>query len=933
MARLAPSALSLAATLCLMTGSLLAAAAQPLPSAQIDHPAVPQMVTDRRLDVDDARTARLVEQVMAFSDEEIGELILPLHGFGPDPVCVQCGCQTLDFSLDSPHQFTCPDCGETITADSRPIDAELSGMNPLGETVTYQCATVDRNLVCLAGSIRQTRHIEMAAAARALGEVYHETGDEALARRAVQIMARFAQVYPHWPIVGTAKPASYLWRYEIGPEPPYEEWTVGKWTRLFMYEIPQDLVFAYDLTYAADAWDALSDDPGDALRREIEDVLLRPALNLALDVHEQMGGHITNLNPTLYQRMIHLGRVLNQPGTVHQAVAFMQDMIRMSYHFDGMEFEGAMCYHGIVTGRLGIASRMLAGYVDPEGYVDERFGFSIGRGERPLDFPIHAKAWQVWGMMRHPDGQPVHIHDTNWKPGRPNVEPDAAIPNIELNAYGHFALGGGLGDDGMQAHLHFCPRDRGPHYHRDRLSLILWGADEELLADIGYQHVGKPARYFANRETAHNMVQVLFDDPPQPPEIDEPTDLPTDPVARFKAVAENERPLIDARSDLLAYDPGTLSDGQVQLVAASSPGPEWMDIARRERGLLMVQVDERRSYLVDVFRVAGGDRHRFTLRGSADEDMRVQCALALEPVPGTLAGPDVPYGQHEPGTEPYSWFVHDLRRATVEGPWEMTWTGVDSGSAVRMFFAGDGGSEVTMAQSPSLRRARNDARKASDFMAPHLLLERPDSGDGNLFAAVYDCWPEDSAPAVQSVTWERIGEGATAAIAVRVALADGREDLIYASLDDETREVADATFAGPWAAVSYQAGQVAWAWAHGGSVRAGETEVAAQETLQLPLVEVRRVADGADANALVVDAKLAAAPPPGTWIRALLGDREVYGYEVAAVHEENGRTVIQLTGEPGFALDGDRWELLFNPFYEGDGPCRVEIEQTAFTRR
>ncbi len=152
----------------------------------------------------------------------------------------------------------------------------------------------------------------------------------------------------------------------------------------------------------------------------------------------------------------------------------------------------------------------------------------------------------------------------------------------------------------MQAHLHFCPRDRGPHYHRDRLSIILWGADEELLPDIGYQHVGKPARYFANRETAHNMVHVLFDDPPQPPQIEELTDLPTDPVLRFKAVAENERPLIDARSRLLAYDPGTVSGGRVQLVSASSPGPAWMNIARRERTLLMVQINDRRSYLVDV---------------------------------------------------------------------------------------------------------------------------------------------------------------------------------------------------------------------------------------------------------------------------------------------------------------------------------------------
>ncbi len=327
MARTPLIALSLAATLYLMTGGMLAATAQTLLSGQIEHPAVPGMVTDRRLDVDDDRTARLVEQVMAFSDEEIDELILPKHGLASDPVCV-CPARTRWARLWS--------------TSARPSTATRSASRAVFATpvITRWRLQRGRSARC---TTRPVTRLWLAARCR-------------------------------------------LWR--------------ASRRSMFMYEIPQDLVFAYDLTYDSAAWDALSVGTGDELRREVEDALMRPALALALDVHEQMGGHITNLNPTLYQRMIHLGRVLNEPDTIHQAVAFMRDMIRMSYHFDGMEYEGAMCYHGIVTGRLGIAMRMLSGYVDPEGYVDERFGFSIGRGEHPLDFPIHAKAWQVWGIHR-----------------------------------------------------------------------------------------------------------------------------------------------------------------------------------------------------------------------------------------------------------------------------------------------------------------------------------------------------------------------------------------------------------------------------------------------------------------------------------------------------------------------------------------------------
>jgi len=184
-----------------LAGSI--ALAQPLPSGQVEHPAVEHMVSDRRLDVDDARTERLVQQVMAFSDAQIDELILPKHGLQPEPECPECGHPGVEFSLDAPDRLTCPDCGAQITADSLPIDMELSGENPLGETVTYECATVERNPVCLAGAIRYARHHEMAAAARALAETYRATGDEALAERAVRIMERFAEVYPHWPIVKT----------------------------------------------------------------------------------------------------------------------------------------------------------------------------------------------------------------------------------------------------------------------------------------------------------------------------------------------------------------------------------------------------------------------------------------------------------------------------------------------------------------------------------------------------------------------------------------------------------------------------------------------------------------------------------------------------------------------------------------------------------
>ena len=53
----------------------------------------------------------------------------------------------------------------------------------------------------------------------------------------------------------------------------------------------------------------------------------------------------------------------------------------------------------------------------------------------------------------------------------------------------------------------------------------------------------------------------------------------------------------------------------------------------------------------------------------------------------------------------------------------------------------------------------------------------------------------------------------------------------------------------------------------------------------------------------------------GQWVRALLGDDPAYGYEVTGVRAEGERTVIEIAGEPGLAVEDDHWRLLFNPFF------------------
>jgi len=902
-----------------------------LPSAEVEHPAVAHMHMDRRLKQDPKSADELIAAVMAMSEEHLLSLIEDKHGFLGHMPCPRCDGRKLDFSWKAPHLVRCRECGAEISERTFPPTHSVVGPNGLGEPVTYRYYKKGYTKHFVAGYTRARRHYLLAAAARALGAKYHETKDERLARRAALVLDRFATVYRRWPIVETTRPRSYRFEYKLGPKRPYGHWGFARWQERFMYEIPQDCVFAYDFVYDSGEWAKLSQVRGYDARAHVERDFFTPARSLALAALADMGGKIGNLNPSLYQRMIHLGRVVNDPDLVHAAVKHMDDMVRMSYHFDGMEYEGTVTYHGVVTGRLGIAERMLRGYSDPPGYVDERFGIRLEKAQFAGQYPVFGKAWRNWGKMRFPNGNTVCIHDTGWPPGRRETPDDAEADNVELNAYGHYAIGRGKGPDAMQAHLHFCPRAWGGHFHIDRLSLILWSAGEELLSDIGYVNVGRKHRYFVNRAICHNTVEVLFDDPPKRPETVQPKGLPADPVAWFKVHAAAERPAVDARSSILAYDPGPTSGKRVQLIEASSPGPPWMGIAKRSRAILMIAADENRSYLVDLFRVAGGNTHQFVLRPSVDEDVTSECSLDLQPRKGTLAGEDVPYGKSRKGVAPYSWLVHDLKTRVTPEPWRLTWAGQDSGASIRCHFRGQANTEVILAQSPTLRRGQQDSRVADKFQGPHLMVRRRgQQGLESLYAAVYDCWRRGANPVVANAEWHP----ADGALALTVRL-DDRTDIVYASEDDRVREVAGARFTGRFAVLSLMKGEPMWGWAYGGaSVAMGTLQLECPVTVSLPLAGVRRKRAGDPMDGFVVHGPISdAAELTDQWLRAIMGDGKAYAYRIEEIARQGDQTLITIHDEPGFELTSTGSRLLFNPFYDTDGLCRVEIARSVFRAR
>ncbi|MBT7299851.1 MAG: hypothetical protein HN849_10075, partial [Victivallales bacterium] len=506
---------------------------------------------------------------------------------------------------------------------------------------------------------------------------------------------------------------------------------------------------------------------------------------------------------------------------------------------------------------------------------------------------------------------------------------------IELNAFGHFAIGRGHGPDALQAHLHFCPDARAlGHAHDDRLSLILWTGGEEMLSDMGYVHSGKTHQYFAHSAISHNTVTAFFDNPPTAPTVPDDGRTPADPVKASVTKWSRLRALADARSSLLAYAPGVVSNKAVQLVEASSPGPEWRQISRRTRALLMIAAGEERSYLVDFFHITGGEMHQFVLRPSLDEDVSVAASLRLDARKGTLAGENVPYGQGvSKWRGPWEPLIHDLKSATTDGPFRLAFRGVDSAHELRCFFRGQPGSELIVGQSPSMRRAHNDNRRADTYQGPHVLVRRRgEVGLSSLFGVVHDGWRRGAAPVVDTVTWLRVsGTDADAAVAVSIKIGE-REDIVYASTDRQPHTVAGIRFAGRFAVLSRSKGRPAWAWAHdGGQLTVPGAELACAPTVRLPLAAVLRQQANDPVDGFEVQGQIRnPSVLTGQWIRVILGNGQAYGYRIESVEYDGAKTRITINGDPGFELMDDGSRLLYHPFYETTGPCQVEIARSAF---
>lgn len=339
----------------------------------------------------------------------------------------------------------------------------------------------------------------------------------------------------------------------------------------------------------------------------------------------------------------------------------------------------------------------------------------------------------------------------------------------------------------------FYGRNHG-HGHADRLNIGLYALGVDMLPDLGYPEfaVLRPKdRVWTKNTLAHNTVVV--DDRPQRP---------------------------DRAGELLF----AVDTPRISAVAVSSP--EVNESTRVfARFSALVDAGDGRAYVVDLFRVVGGEVHRQSWHGPHGRVQFRGADLVAQPT-GTMAGPTVSHGDmsSDGGGESGLSFLDEVRRARPAPPSATVDIAIDAdyprrdeaaGEHLRLHLLGPA-DEVALAHGqPPQNRLGNPP------WLPYIIVTRA-RADGrvpleSVFATVLE--PYRGEPFVRAVQRARPRSGAPGAVAVRVELADGRQHHV------ETAAIADARWPAPGAApaagvhlgfAEYRNGDLLEAVVHGG---------------------------------------------------------------------------------------------------------------------
>ena len=224
------------------------------------------------------------------------------------------------------------------------------------------------------------------------------------------------------------------------------------------------------------------------------------------------------------------------------------------------------------------------------------------------------------------------------------------------------------------------------------------------------------------------------------------------PVAHNTVVVDERRQDTQAPGRLTLF---TSSDG-LELVEVDAPDA-YHHVSEYRRTVAVVELAPDARYVLDLFRVAGGDRHDYGIHGFNGEFGTDGIQLSEPQTEGTLAGEDVPYGAiyddeglqdfERKGRSYYTYrgsgysYLYDVRRANPTAPWSAAWRDVE----------GDIGIHACYLPTGEAIAAHGDPTRKPGATGPLNFLILRNSGEGisSQFAGILE--PYSGQPKVRGI--------------------------------------------------------------------------------------------------------------------------------------------------------------------------------------
>lgn len=647
------------------------------------------------------------------------------------------------------------------------------------------------------------------------------------------------------------------------------------------------------------------------MKETIVEMYLRP---MAYECMKQLSEkeRLGNLDGYGVRTVSVLASIINDPVLMREIIAFHDRLLSEEhYYFDGMWEEGTTSYGSQVIGNALSTIEAVSLYEDPSDFEDSMcleadfineavLGIELPCSDLITRWPLIAKTGPIEHKLVYPDGSLVPISDT-WYKTTSNIEPikEELLCNYELPGFGYYGLVQGTVNNAVQTGLLYesVYRGGGGHEHLDTLSMTLWGAGTELLADPGYAK--GTLRFPAMRWSFHNMPFIIRAD------------------GKTENVSEEW-----SKPRLLSYDDGSENSGIITLVEASSVGPETMQIDLNQRLLMNIQLDESHSYVFDLSRMKGGDVHHLFQRGSELEDMNtsenniVFVNTEKESLRKVFES-DSYYGKSKYLIKDFA-YMYNPKEADGSEDFSITWEGTETGSRLTTYMNGVNGSKVYLSSIPAERRS-NPANNYTDYLTPHITRYNPVSeGDLTKYGAVHETTREGEENLIENVEWSYLVND-NMGICAEIT-SENYIDYIYVSGDSEERTIDGFTFAGHIAMLrcNRENRSILYAYVYGAGkagtasgVTAVELPVIGLQTAPVLMVENEENRE----NVITVQGTVPDIESyVGKRVQLVFGDDSGYGMKIKSVEEENGIIALVTEEYVPMALTDDGVVSLFHPY-------------------